>query len=458
MATAPGRMMRALPTSVRSFSRILDEHGYECYLVGGAVRSLVMNQEPTDFDFATNARPEDVMQVFHRVIPTGVQHGTVTVLLKGWSFEVTTYRVDRAYSDGRRPDAVDYTADITLDLGRRDFTMNAIALNVQDGTLLDPYEGQGDLKRRMIRAIGDPGTRFTEDALRMLRGVRFAAQLEFTVDGATLEAMRELSSAIDAVSAERVRDELIKALKAKRPSIAFDLMRETGLLPHVVPELCEGIGVAQRGRHRFDVYAHSVAACDAADADDQDVRLAALLHDIGKPRCLSVDEFGERRFNGHDEVSAEMAGEILRRLKFPVATEKAVVHLIRHHMFAYTPEWSDAAVRRFVSRVGREWVDRLLDLRGADSAAVDGQRNTAGIEAFRLRIAEVLDGEHALSVRDLAVNGHDLATIGIPRGPAMGTVLGFLLETVLEDPALNDADRLLQIASRFYKERVGPGL
>ncbi len=457
MPVSPRAMIKTLPDAVFTVSRVLRTAGFESYLVGGAVRSLAMGLKPADFDFATSARPEDVMTLFHRVVPTGVKHGTVTVLMQGRSFEVTTYRVDRTYSDRRRPDSVEFTSDIVEDLSRRDFTINAMALGVLDATLLDPYGGKTDLEHRTIRAIGEPRERFCEDALRILRAIRFSAQLEFELEKGTQQAMQDLAGSIDAVSAERVRDELLKMLAAERPSIGLFLMRDTGLLPHILPELNEGVGVEQRGMHAHDVFTHSVLACDAAPAENMVVRLAALLHDVGKPRCLTVDPDGERRFNGHDLVSSEMTAAVLRRLRVPIATERAVTHLVRQHMFAYTPEWSDAAVRRFIARVGREWIDTLLALRTADSQAVRGSVNTAGIEAFRLRITDVLSRDHALGIKDLAVDGNELAQAGVPKGPAMGTVLEFLLETVLEDPSLNERDRLLEIGARFYAERVAPG-
>lgn len=430
-------------------------------MVGGAIRGLLLGIDPTDVDFATDATPEEVTGLFRRVIPTGVRHGTVTVIFKGHHFEITTYRVEHGYSDRRRPDAVEFSRDILADLARRDFTMNAIALDVLDAKLIDPHGGRQDIEARVIRAIGDAGQRFAEDALRMLRAVRFAAQLEFELDAGTMAAIGAHARTIAAVSCERIRDELTKTLQSERPSRGLFLLRDCGLLAEVLPELAEGVGVEQRGNHRFDVFTHSAYATDAAPREELSLRLAALLHDVGKPRCLTIDPSGERRFSGHDTVSSQMAREILRRLRYPVSVEKTVAHLIMHHMFSYTPEWSDAAVRRFVSRVGPESVEPLLSLRGADGAAVDAIPDpsrpiaaAAALEGFRLRIERVLAADHALGVKDLAIDGNDLADAGIPRGPAMGTILDFLLEAVLDDPRLNTPQKLIKLAVNFYRERI----
>ncbi|MFW5737806.1 MAG: CCA tRNA nucleotidyltransferase [Spirochaetota bacterium] len=451
-------MSARLPRSVTSFMRAFHERGFECYLVGGAVRNLMLGQKPYDFDFATNATPEQVMRAFRRVVPTGVQHGTVTVLHQGASFEVTTYRTESDYSDSRRPDRVDFVGDIDEDLRRRDFTMNAMAFDPDRGVFLDPHGGEEDIRDRVVRAIADPSDRFREDALRMLRAVRFATRLEFTIDSATLEAITAGADRIRAVSAERVRDELVKLLESERPSYGMRIMRDTSLLSRVLPELAEGVGVEQRGNHRFDVFEHSIRACDAAPADNMVVRLAALLHDVGKPRALEEDDDGTRRFHGHDKLSAQMSEELLRRLKFPNRTIAAVAHLVRHHMFNYTPEWSDAAVRRFIARVGKDAVADLIALRAADGTAVTGEEvDTRPLGRFAERVRGEMESQRALTVRDLAVGGHDLMDAGIPRGPLLGVVLETLLEAVIEDPAQNTRERLIEIAKRFYEERLREG-
>ncbi|MFW6231993.1 MAG: HD domain-containing protein, partial [Spirochaetota bacterium] len=242
------------------------------------------------------------------------------------------------------------------------------------------------------------------------------------------------------------------------PSYGMRIMRDTALLSRVLPELAEGVGVEQRGNHRFDVFEHSIRACDAAPADNMVVRLAALLHDVGKPRALEEDDDGTRRFHGHDKLSAQMSEELLRRLKFPNRTIAAVAHLVRHHMFNYTPEWSDAAVRRFIARVGKDAVADLIALRAADGTAVTGEEvDTRPLGRFAERVRGEMESQRALTVRDLAVGGHDLMDAGIPRGPLLGVVLETLLEAVIEDPAQNTRERLIEIAKRFYEERLREG-
>lgn len=435
--------------------REFHEHGFECFLVGGAVRNLILGHRPSDFDFATSATPQEVASTFRRVIPTGVQHGTVTVVRRDESYEVTTYRTEGAYSDSRRPDTVDYVRDIREDLRRRDFTMNAMAFDPDRRVFLDPHGGEDDIGRRLIRAIGTPAERFGEDALRMLRAIRFAAQLEFNIEQATLDAIAVGAKRITAVSAERIRDELTKLLASRKPSYGLRLLESSGLLATILPELAEGVGVDQRGNHRFDVFEHSIRACDAAPADDLRLRLAALLHDIGKPRALDEAPDGSRRFHGHDAVSADMTESLLRRLKYPNRTISEVTHLVRHHMFSYTPEWSDAAVRRFVARVGRDAVDDLIALRAADAAAVTGEHvDTRLLGRFAARVRSQIDEGQAITLRDLAIGGHDLMAAGIPKGPLLGVVLEALLEAVLDDPELNDRERLIEMARRFYDERL----
>ncbi len=431
------------------------QSGYELFLVGGAVRNLVLGGEPVDFDFATNATPDQVALAFRRVIPTGAKHGTVTIVHGSTHYEVTTYRAEGPYTDSRRPDRVEFISDIFADLARRDFTMNSMALDPLADRFLDPHNGEADIHNRLIRAIGDPHERFSEDALRMLRAIRFATQLEFAIDAPTFAAIGALSGRLASVSLERIRDELTRILASRTPSQGFRMMAETGLLATFLPELVDAIGVEQRGRHRFDVFEHSIIAVDAAPHDNPDVRLAALLHDIGKPPTLEIRD-GERIFHGHDGESARMTETILRRLKYPNAVASRVAHLVRHHMFHYTDEWTDAAVRRFIARVGEERIADLIELRRADTYAIAAARGgEQSLAALLRRVADQLSSEHAVSLKDLAVNGRTLIEAGIPKGPLLGVVLEHLLETVIDDPSLNAQDTLVGIARRFYETRLG---
>ncbi len=429
--------------------------GYQCYVVGGAVRNIVLQKDPTDWDLATDATPADLIPLFRAVIPTGIKHGTVTILYKGYKFETTTFRIEGPYSDFRHPDHVHYTKELLEDLKRRDFTINAMAIDPMERILIDPYGGKEDVKKRLIRALGDPLERFQEDPLRILRAVRFHAQLAFTIEEKTKEAMKALAHTLRTVSSERIRDEMEKIMASERPSIGFNLMAETGILSILFPELLACRGVDQKGAHAYDVFTHSILCCDAAPRENPAVRWACLLHDSGKPVVKSVSAEGETTFHRHEQISAQLAGTILRRLRFPVAFEKRVVHLVLHHMFHYEDSWTDAAVRRFVRKVGKENLEDLFTLREADGWATSGIRpDPRPLTQFRERIARVLAQSAPLSLKDLAVNGDDLASVGIPKGPAMGTVLDFLLESVLEDPSMNKRDRLLELAKNFYQTRL----
>jgi tRNA nucleotidyltransferase (CCA-adding enzyme) len=449
-----------IPAAARSLASVFAAAGRQCWLVGGAVRDLHLGRPLADLDIATDARPEEVTRLFRAVIPTGVRHGTVTVLFKGARFEVTTFRTEEEYSDGRRPDQVRFAPSILDDLSRRDFTINAMAWDLVGHRLEDPHHGREDLAAKAIRAIGNPDERFREDGLRPLRACRFAAQLGFAIDPATKEAIPRALDVAARVSAERVRDEIVKILGSPMPSAGFRLMHETGLLGLVLPELAAGDGVAQGELHCWDVLTHSLMSCDAAPRDDLVLRLAALLHDVGKPQTTSAAPDGRPTFYGHERLSRSMAAAVLERLRFPTAVTQAVAHLVGEHMFNYTEEWSDAAVRRLVARVGEQHIDALIALRKADHAGMcpgNADSYPQALARFAGRVHDVLGSARALTVRELAVDGTDvMERLGIGPGPAVGAVLTALLEAVLDDPALNDRERLLEIAEKVYWERVKP--
>jgi tRNA nucleotidyltransferase (CCA-adding enzyme) len=447
-----------VPRVVKDLAGIFRAGGYQCHLVGGAVRDILMKRPHTDYDIATDALPSQVTSLFRKVIPTGIKHGTVTVLFKGTTFEVTTFRTETTYSDGRRPDNVTFAPSILDDLARRDFTINALAYDLQTGKMIDPHDGTRDLADRIIRAIGDPADRFREDGLRPLRACRFAAQLSFTVEAKTREAIPGALETLSRVSAERVRDELLKTLEAPTPSLGLVLMKETGILGVVLPELREGIGVAQGSLHCYDVFTHSLHACDAAPAASVVLRLAALLHDVGKPRVRAEGPDGRPTFYTHEQVSAQMAELILLRLKLPNAVVKDVTHLILHHMFNYQEEWTDAAVRRLIARVGEEKIDDIIALRRADQIGMCQENEHVfpeGLARFSERVSRVMSQGRAFTVRQVAINGRDLMErLGIPPGTQVGVLLQELLQTVLDDPALNEKERLLGIAEKLYRERL----
>jgi len=441
-----------VPSALREFARVFRDAGRQAWLVGGAIRDMALGKPVNDWDVATDAPAEEVARMFPRVVPTGIRHGTVTVLYKGLTVETTTFRVDGNYGDGRRPDSVTFTSDILEDLKRRDFTMNSLAYNLETGELLDPHGGRSDLSAGLIRAIGDPVERFTEDGLRPLRAVRFASQLGYRIDMATLAAIPRTLEYFRKVSVERVRDELIKILLSPRPSYGMKLLEDTGMLPEILPELSACRGIEQKGFHRFDVLDHSILSCDGAP-ERLELRLAALLHDIGKPAARATGPDGLPTFHRHEAESARGAEEALRRLKFPNAVIASVTHLVLHHMFAYDESWSDAAVRRFLARTGPENLEDLLALRFADAYGTTGERpDPRGLEPLRKRVELLLEQSRALSIRDLAIGGNDLVNLGVPRGPGMGRILVELLETVLDDPELNTPERLLDIAEKIKRK------
>jgi putative nucleotidyltransferase with HDIG domain len=408
------------------------------------VRDVLLGRDMDPrWDVATSLEPARVRERFARTEPIGERHGTVLVLEPGLELECTTFRREGAYQDARRPDEVWFTRDPEEDLARRDLTVNALAFDPASGTLLDPFGGARDLARRLLRAVGEPADRFREDALRPLRVARLAAVLEMDIEPETREALGAVRDRAPQLAAERVREELEKMLRAPRPSVGLEVLREARLLELWLPELAACRGVPQNRYHAYDVYFHSLYSCDAARPEKPEVRWAALLHDIGKPGTRAERD-GEGTFHGHEELGARLAAERLDALRFPHAARDRIVHLIREHMFDYREQWSDAAVRRFARRVGPDSIADLFDLRMADSLGNGLKRpDTARLAALARRVDRMLASDQALDVTDLAVDGRDvMRVLGLPSGPEVGRVLDGLLEEVLEDPSLNTAERL----------------
>ena len=458
-----------IPDILKKMNKIFAQHGYKAYLVGGAVRDMLMGKEPHDWDVTTDATPEQVMSIFRKVIPTGIAHGTVTVHFMKNEIEVTTFRTESDYSDGRHPDKVEYTGNIEEDLSRRDFTINAIASYLGDGTITDPFHGRDDIKRKVIRTVGNPLERFSEDGLRPVRAVRFSAQLGFEIERETLKAISEpeILKKTSGISLERFRDELLKLMKAEKPSAGLKLMEESGILDIFIPEFKKCRGCIQgdfRGYHQFDVLDHLFYACDGAPASKQNVRLAALFHDIGKPdvkRVIPTPQGDQFTFYNHEAKSQQITKEILFRLKFSNAEIANICHLVVNHMFNYTQDWTDAAVRRFLAKIQAENLEDLYDLRLADiygmnNAPVRGQdsRTIALLNELKDRISKETEKNSVLSLKQLAVNGKDLMKNGISAGKDLGFVLNQLLETVLEDPTQNEKEQLIKIALNIYKKRT----
>jgi tRNA nucleotidyltransferase (CCA-adding enzyme) len=408
-----------------------------------------------DWDVATDAHPEDVMRLFPRVVPTGIQHGTVTVLLGGTGYEVTTLRGETTYSDGRRPDSVHFVSDIVADLARRDFTINAIAYDLVTDELIDPFDGIADLRRHVLRAVGDPAERFAEDGLRALRAARFVATLEVELDPATAGALRPSLPTYRKVSAERIRDEWMKTMKARKPSRAFEVMREHGMLEVTAPELLESVGCEQNRFHAFDVWGHAMHCLDACPTEPV-LRVAALLHDVGKPRSREWSEKNQDyTFYEHERIGAEMAAPLLERLRFSNDERERIVALVRHHLVCYDPAWTDAAVRRWIRRVTPELVEDLYTLNRADVLAKgrDATLDLERIEGLQAHVARVIAAGAAFSAKDLAISGRDLIAAGLRPGPLFGEIFRVLLDEVVEDPSLNEPEILLARAKQIADER-----
>ena len=447
-------------TLQRALARLAGD-GHSAWLVGGSVRDVLLDRAGAApgherWDVATDRLPDEVRAVFPRVEGVGERHGTVLVLWEGLELEVTTFRREGEYTDLRRPDQVWFTRNVLEDLARRDLTVNALAFSIADGRLLDPHGGARDILRRTLRAVGDPLERFREDALRPLRVARLAAVLEMEPDPDTRAALAGVQDRVGALAIERVRAELELLMGAARPSHGFEILREARLLARWLPELAACRGVPQNRFHAWDVYFHSLYSCDAAAPGKPEVRWAALLHDIGKPGTR-VERDGEGTFYGHAELGARLADARLSALRFPTGFRERVVHLIQHHMFDFKESWSDAAVRRFVRRVGVEQVADLFDLRMADALG-NGTRgpDTRRLEAMAKRIERVLRDSSALSVHQLAVDGDDvMRSLGMPPGPEVGGVLQALLEQVIEQPALNTRAALLERLDGMRAERGG---
>lgn len=435
-------MQLEIPEGAAWVLQNLREAGYEAYVVGGCVRDSLLHRVPDDWDITTSARPEEVKRVFRRTVDTGIQHGTVTVMVGREAYEVTTYRVDGDYADGRHPTSVTFTPSLLEDLKRRDFTINAMAYCPEKG-LVDEFDGESDLQHGIIRAVGDPRQRFTEDALRMMRAVRFAAQLNAAIEENTAAAIRQLAGNLRLVSAERIRTELEKLVVSEHPEKLTEAY-QLGLLDIFLPELSKCMECVQNNPHHCYTVGGHILHSVMAVRRDRILRLTMLLHDVGKPRVKTTDENGIDHFHGHVPASAEMADSILRRLKYDNDTRKKVTALVAWHDRQLGD--TKARVRRNVAELGTELFPLLLEVKRADVAAQsDYQRaeKLARIDAWEKTYQEILEAGDCLCIRDLAVGGKDLMETGIRPGQQMGQILQSMLEEVLRHPSHNTAEWLL---------------
>ena len=432
-----------IPAGAEQILHRLEEKGFEAYVVGGCVRDSLLGREPHDWDITTSATPQQVKQIFPRTVDTGLKHGTVTVLLDREPYEVTTYRIDGEYLDGRHPSGVTFTRSLREDLQRRDFTINAMAYSDSRG-LQDCFGGLADLEKGLIRAVGDPEKRFGEDALRIMRAVRFAAQLGYAVEEETLRAMKALAPTLSRISAERIAAELDKLLVSPHPEM-IRMAWECGITAVVLPEFDRCMETEQNNPHHcYSVGEHTIHSLMEARRD-RVLRLTMLLHDFGKPACKTTDDKGIDHFYGHPEKSAALANQILRRLKYDNDTRRAVVRLVRFH--DRKVRLTKPGVRKAVMEIGEDLFPLFLEVKDADLYAqslYQRQEKVEEMAEIRRLYAQILEAGDCLSLRDLAVSGDDLIAAGMQPGKELGRVLQDMLRDVVDVPAHNDRDYLLQ--------------
>lgn len=440
-------MRMKLPGDVKKIIEILEQNGYEAYAVGGCVRDTLLLRMPGDWDVTTSAKPEEVKALFSHTIDTGIEHGTVTVMMNRIGYEVTTYRIDGEYEDARHPKEVTFTANLIEDLKRRDFTINAMAYNDAVG-VVDEFDGLKDLEQGVIRCVGDPMERFTEDALRMLRAVRFAAQLNFTIEEGTQEAIRKLAPTIAKVSAERIAVELIKILTSEHPE-RIRTAYELGLTAVFFPEFDVAMETEQHNiHHMYTVGEHIIVSMQQVEPE-KNIRLIMLLHDLAKPVVKTTDEAGQDHFRGHTQGGADMARRVLRRLKFDNATIDFVARMVKHH--DDRPE-EPAKIRRFFSEIGLENVPMMLKIKRADllgQSMYQRESKMALVDHIENVYRETVEKRYCVQKKDMSVNGSDLIAMGMKQGKEMGLVLDQLFDAVLENPENNSREKLLELAHKF---------
>ncbi len=444
------------PKEVEEIIATLNDAGFEAYAVGGCVRDFILGREPYDWDITTDAKPDEIQKIFENSVYEN-DFGTVAVNTESKNeklkiIEITTYRTEEKYTDKRHPDKIKFAKTIEEDLARRDFTVNAIAYDGKK--FIDPFDGEKDIKNKIIRAVGDPSERFNEDALRLMRAVRFAVQLDFSIDKKTAEAIKENSGDIVAISKERVRDEILKIIKTENAKNGIEMLSEFGLLKHIMPEIEEGINVGQNKHHIYTVWEHNLRALDwaAKNKYKTEVRVASLLHDVGKPRVKHGDG-PDSTFYNHEVIGAKMTAQILERLKFPKKFIEKATLLVRYHLFYYNvEEVSESSVRRLVKNVGPENINDLLEVRIAD-------RKGSGVpkaEPYKLRhLRAIIEkvSRDPISVKMLKINGDDLMKeLKTEPGPRLGYLLNILLDEVLDEPKKNAREHLLENANKLNKE------
>ena len=440
-----------MPADVKTIISTLENAGFEAYAVGGCVRDSLLGREPNDWDITTNAKPEQTKELFHRTIDTGLQHGTVTILMNHVGYEVTTYRIDGSYEDSRHPSSVTFTSDLTEDLKRRDFTINAMAYNDRSG-IVDVFHGIEDMEKKIIRAVGDPCERFTEDALRIMRAVRFSAQLGYEIEEETKKAITSLAPTLANISAERIQVELVKLVTSAHPEKMMDIY-ETGIGDVILPEFVLAMNTVQNNpHHMYSVGEHIVKSMTYIEADRY-LRLAMLIHDLGKPVCKTTDEKGIDHFYGHPEVSEQIGVKILRRLKFDNDTIRMVSILVRFHDYRFGS--NKKALRRAMNKIGKDAFPLVLKVQQADILAQssyqrDEKQNR--LDEANVLYKEILKDGECVDLKSLAITGSDLIAWGMKPGKEIGEVLSYLLDLVIEEPSLNNQEDLYEKYQQFIEK------
>jgi tRNA nucleotidyltransferase (CCA-adding enzyme) len=445
-----------IPQNAKKILDTMHAAGYEAYIVGGCVRDALLGRVPQDWDITTNALPQDTQKLFKRTIDTGIQHGTITVMMGKEGYEITTYRIDGDYEDNRHPSSVTFTRDLTEDMKRRDFTINAMAYNDEEG-LIDKFDGVKDLEAHVIRCVGDPRERFSEDALRIMRAVRFAAQLDYSIDEETYGAIREFAPTLQKISAERIQTELVKLLTSDHPE-KIKMAYELGITKEILPEFDRCMETPQHNKHHaYNVGDHIVESLKNIRADKV-LRLTMLMHDMAKPVTMKVDEQGVSHFYGHDLLGADMARAILKRLKFDTKTMDRTCNLIKYHDNRFEP--TPAHVRMAMYNIGKEDFPGYLEVRYADTMAQSTylrEEKLANIKETRRVYEQILKDGDCISLKELAVTGKDLIEQGIAPGKQLGDILNAMLMDVISEPTHNSKDYLLEperLRKKFMRDHV----
>lgn len=444
------KMKFKIPNNIIEVLSIINSSGYEAYIVGGSVRDLILNKEPNDYDITTNARPEEIKKIFkdYKTVLVGEEFGTVLIVFKGEAIEITTYRIESGYKDKRRPENIEFTLNLQEDLSRRDFTINALAYHPECG-VIDYFGGLNDLKDKIVKTVGDPYKRFSEDSLRLLRCIRFSTQLNFKIEEKTFQAVKENSKDIISVSSERVRDEIFKILLAEKPSNGIRLLNDAKLLVELLPELSETIDFKQNNPyHDKDVFNHTLCVLDNVD-EKIELRLAALFHDIGKTKTYSEDENQIGHFYNHEIVSSNIAYQILRRLNTPKKLINKVQILIENHMRDIS-SMKEKGIRRLIYKVGKENIMDLYNLNLADKKCTHKGRDIKDLLSKKEMIINEINSSNIFEKNKLKINGYDIIKLGIKQGKLVGQILDELINLVIDNPELNDKKLLLEIVKDKY--------